>query len=186
MRSYQKCQLEKLVIFYENINSTVHKPKLLSLKGLERIRNWKKGLDSHLECDVSEFVWSSTWCCSQWISRKKLSSISLQKRGFPNPRPTQLKLSDSFFLLLSLSEVAEVPGLPFGTRCLGSPTSKGFCPNIRSFFSSKRHTDLSTMQAKYYLAEQEIPRWSGGILKGWSDFLQNTSLAPMETEVCYL
>lgn len=117
---------------------------------------------------------------------KKLSSISLQKRDFPNPRPTQLKLSDSFFLLLSLSEVAEVPGLPFGTSCLGSPTSKGFCPNIRSFFSSKRHTDLSTMQAKYYLAEQEIPRWSGGILKGWSDFLQNTSLAPMETEVCYL
>lgn len=44
MRSYQKIQLEKLVIFCGNISSkevfnTVHKPKLLSLKGLKRVRN---------------------------------------------------------------------------------------------------------------------------------------------------
>lgn len=34
-------------------------------------------------------------------------SISFPKRGFPNLRPTQLKLTASFFPLLSLSEVVE-------------------------------------------------------------------------------
>lgn len=60
-KALQKSQLEKLLIFCGNINSkevfnTVHKPRLLSLKSLERVRNWKKAFDSHLECDVSEFV----------------------------------------------------------------------------------------------------------------------------------
>jgi len=61
---------------------------------------------------------------------------------------------------------------------------KHLCPDVRGFLNGKIQT--SALNGETYLSEQEIPRWAGGILKGWRGMLQNASLAPMETEVCYL
>ena len=171
----------------KEVFNTFHKLKPLSLNSLERIRNWKKkkkSLDFHPECSTNEFLQSLALCCSQWISSKNVSSVLVQEGAFPNLTPTQLKLTPRSLLPPALSGVAEVPGLLFGTGCLDSPTSKRLCPSIRGFLNSKRQTSAPSGQT--YVAEQEIPRWSGGILKGWRGMLQNASLAPMETEVCYL
>lgn len=53
-------------------------------------------------------------------------------------------------------------------------------------FSPVRDRQTSALSMQTYLAEQEIPGWSGGILKRWNGMLQNASLASTETGVCYL
>lgn len=183
----QKVWLEKTVISHGNINpeeafNTFHKIKPLSLSSLERTRNWKKwSLDSHPECDVNELLCFLAWCCSEWTSGKNLSLIPVQEREFPNLGHTGMKVTPYPFLPMVLPGVAEMPG------SLLVPMDKSFtflCLIVRGFLNGKRLTSVLSGQTS--LAEQEIPRGSGGILKGWRGVLQNASLATTETEVCYL
>lgn len=166
----QKVWLEKAVISYGNMNpkevfNTFHKLKPLSLNSLERIRNWKKSLSTLTRsvmlmnsCGAwpdAAYSESAVKIWAQFCPEKGISQL----QAHPDETDPSVPPSPGTF-----SGVAEVPGLHFGTGFLDSPTSKCPCPNVRGFLSGERQT--SALSRWTYLAEQEIPRWSGGILKG--------------------